>query len=553
MLKKIMNQILTTGQKKSNGIYSKSWDKKAKRFRRSQPLLMSTSVRPILMNELNRRVYASELIDTQKGFGLPYVLDRINRSFKADLVANDMKELALCLPIMKNFINQISKVYNKQPIRKFYNEKGLQIVDEIPEYGDKSRYEANPNLVKIFEEAFYNQHNHTTFKSFEKQVNLLKTVIVKANWEESEKRIELIAIPNDRIAVEVDEDTLKVEEFIFCKKDVEQADGLVIAQTYQETQSWTIDTYTKFATKLADMKETPNNTPQKTRELFGGENIGSGFAPFSVLKHDFSTTDFWNVEDWDINELIKNLNVAFTELRYLIRYGSFGLKWVKDLDVSNVSSMDLKGMISLKTQGKTGDVDTSAIGEFSNRGDIQAVVNGIVFIAKILYDSYGVALDSLVSTNSMSSAESKMFDSYKQYELVRDSQEIWQLNEEIIFKNMCSVYERENKGSIPKGVKIMIDFADLPMESVNKAKENNNMQVLIQNNIKTVIDWMRKENPDLSQEEAKTLIETNKDYNDSMQDFPEDGEAGNSFGKKGALDKKSKLDKMEKAKIKNKN
>ena len=539
MLGRIMDKVLSNKKGKKNGVMFKKYNKKKRKYESARSTFMPTTIRPIAIDDITRRFISIELYDTFKGLGLSYVLAKIQDTFANDQVAKDMKDLALSLPILKNLINELSKVYNQQPIRKFFTVDGKQIVKKIPEYGDKALYLESEKLSNIFQDAFYNQKNHTTFKFFEKMVNLLKTVVVKATWNAGEKKIELVYVPNDLIEVQLDRD-LKAEEFIFSTKRMDYIDNTIVDQTYEQVESWTLDEFFPYA---SDKEPIENTTPKETKKLFGSEYIGAGFAPFSVLKSNFAIDEFWDMEDLDVVSAIKNLNIAFTELRYLIRYGAFGLKWVKDLDIDAKSIHDLRGIISVSTQSKTGDQDTSALGEFQNRGDIQAVVNGIVAIMKVLYNTYGISLDSLVSVNARSSAESKIVDSKKLYQLIRDSQEIWQLNEDIIFKNMCSVWNRENQQQkIPAGVKMMVDFADSPLETIDKAEENENMQVLIANNIKTLIDWARQENPDLSESEAKVLIKMNKQENlgNKESDLEEGAE------KKKALDDEEEKKKIQK-------
>ena len=83
------------------------------------------------ISEENRRTYATELLDSYYGFGLPYLRGAIEKSFKSKITQNAMKNLAVELPLLNKFMREISRVYLVNPTRRFFID-GKEILAEKP-------------------------------------------------------------------------------------------------------------------------------------------------------------------------------------------------------------------------------------------------------------------------------------------------------------------------------------------------------------------------------------------------------------------------------------
>jgi len=273
-----------------------------------------------------------------------------------------------------------------------------------------------------------------------------------------------------------------------------------------------------------------NRAVQSMQKYFGVgkevKHIGSGFPPFVVLRPEIASSDFWNAKGKDVVDLIKQINMAFTELRYLQRFGSFGLKYVMNAKLPQDRVLDLLGIIELLPAKSGADIPSQTqpiepkVGEFKNEGRISEMIDSIFKMVTFLYDMFGINVNRLITTKDAESAQSKELDVQSLRDFIEGQQDIWAVNEDYIFNTLVSVYNRDNTGTkaLPKQLSIAIDYAD-PMEAAEDMVKSIEAKLLkIDNNIMSFVDWMQEENPDLSDEEALRLIDKNKVTNESHRE-----------------------------------
>jgi hypothetical protein len=493
---------------------------KKKEFVFMEPIVLSSVDRESNMNDGDRREYATELIDTYKGFGKPYVRGLIQQSISTKTVSNEMVRLAVCLPLLKKFINAISLVYKSNPERAFYLDDKKIVGEEINEgILDKEKYIVDEKLYKQLS-GLYHEELEVALKDAEKYTNLFQTTIYKIITDVHKKQ-QLIHLSNDTIqAIESEIDITKLKGLSFIKDQFESDRNIMEPMTIE---MWT-PTQKKIPA-LADGKEavTDNEAGKEAEELYGVNQIGWGFAPFVVLRSSYPSGNFWNTRDADTIDYIKSINMAFTELRYLIKYTSFGLKYTVNIKVPNDGAIDPMGFLQMGVQN-TGVPGTETgrnwdVGEFSNSGRIKEVIHSIIFNLKMLFTMYDLPLDALISSNSVRSAENKEMDDKKLFEFVNAQREIWNLNEKNLFKTLVAVYNRDNStNKLPRGLELRINFTELTGEQ----KTSEEWMIEIQNNIKTFIDWLAAVNPDLNQDELKRLYQDNLKQNSVIEEKDED-------------------------------
>ncbi|MHA1972955.1 MAG: hypothetical protein ACTSW1_08180 [Candidatus Hodarchaeales archaeon] len=495
------------------------------------PLILNTVKRERTMTEEDRRSYATELIDTYDKFGMKYVKAIINDSITNDAIKTNMNKIAVCYPLLTNFINEISVVYRNQPIRKFYKE-GKLIVDEVDtDLADKDKYHEDPKLLATLN-GLYNNQFVLQIRKAEQMANLLSTVIYKINFREN--RYSLDFIPNDTVVVlENEVDASQSEELYFLKSATTDH---VSKNTNRSYELWTPEVFEQLSDGVSTVKT--NRAVESMHKYFGDsevDHIGSGFPPFAVLRPEMATSDFWNIKGKDVIDLIKQINVAFTELRYLQRFGSFGLKYIIGAKLPQDRTLDLLGIIELlpakdgpSIPGQTNPTEPTA-GEFKNEGRIMDMIDSIFKMITFLYDMFGINVNRLIATGDAESAESKKLDVQSLRDFIEGQQDIWMVNEEHIFNTLLSVYNRDHVGesALPKDLTIAIDYADSADSADEVAKIIEARLVKIQNNIMSYVDWMQEENPDLSEEEALLLIQRNKSINESHQESFDDDSDGN--------------------------
>ena len=142
--------------------------------------------------------------------------------------------------------------------------------------------------------------------------------------------------------------------------------------------------------------------------------------------------------------------------------------------------------------------------------------DSIFGMLKFLYDLYGINIDRLVTSKQATTAESKQVDRKILQEYIETQQEIWQVNEENLFMTLTALYNRDHTDQLPTGLSILVDFPD-PQGAANDMLSRLEVNMTkVQNNIMSMVDWMREENPDLSEEEARATLERNKQINDEV-------------------------------------
>jgi hypothetical protein len=475
------------------------------------PITLVSVNRQRNMTDEERRSDATEQIDSYYGFSLPYLRWLIEDQINNKTIAIEMKRLVVALPLLKKFICSISKVYEQNPVRTFHIED-KQIVSELPsEISDKSRFIVNKELTAILE-SFYNKSVVSSIKEAEKLTNLLNTTIFKVITDDN-GLIKIKFIPNDTIQIcQNSIDPNIADELAFIRDDF--SNDRTFLRNTRLLEQWTQDQKTIPVEKNGevdnDNEVSVNEAAIESEKLFDSKRIGSIFAPFVVFRESDPGNTFWNLKEGDTFDYIKSINLSLTELRYLIRYASFGLKYVVNATMDKDSTADPTGFLSFQSASRTpGDSDNIQVGEFENKGRIKEVIESIIFNLKMLYDSYNLKLDSLISSNSISSAESKDKDDKELFAEVNSQRAIWAVHEEELFKVIQSVHNRDNSNTIPKGITIRVNYE----EQKTQEKENEDWMVEVQNNISSVLDWISAENPDLTRKELQALYENNISIN----------------------------------------
>lgn len=512
--------------------FGKTKEGKRKQVCLTTPITLLSVNRRRNLSEEDRRRYATEQIDSFHGFSIAYLRGLIETQINNKTIAIEMKRLAVALPLLKKFISSISRVYAQSPVRTFFmNDK--QIVSELPsEIVDKSKFIINPKLIATLN-SFYNKNVNASIKEAEQLTNLLKTTIYKVITDEN-NQIRIKFIPNDTVQICQDTIDPNITTAVAFIRDDFSNDRTLLRNT-RILEQWTQDDKTipierdgKVDKEASEM--TQNKAAHEAAKLFKTKRIGSAFAPFVVFRESDPANTFWNLKEADTFDFIKSINMSLTELRYLIRYASFGLKYIINAKMDPGSTMDPTGFLSFQSESrKPGDSSNITVGEFENRGKIKEVIESIIFSLKMLYDSYNLPFDSLISTNSRASAESKQMDNEELFAFINSQRDVWSVNENDLFKVMQAVHNRDNTNNVPAGVEMRVNYE----EHKTQEKLAEDWMIEIQNNISSVLDWISAENPDLNRDELKRLFESNVSINSVTSDsdqneFEEEKKEGNN-------------------------
>lgn len=535
-----------------------------------QAITLTPVYRKRAMVETSRKTYATELLDTYYGFGSTYLAGYIKQSITNANIQREMLKIVRCLPLLKFFINSISRVYSTQPSRRFYLD-GKEIIktpkesmdDEnaankaAPEGGDTNKAAAmpknpemddsmdqnmqagqeekkpfNPLLNEdkfIYDDELYETLNNlyndeiiTTIKQAERFTNLLNTTVYKVVTDEL-GCVRMIFLPNDTVQIKPDNANLANAEQIAFIKDVQnyvnnQAVLIPIVENWTKDSKAIVTNPTQAPEGDNDDKD--NQAAAEYEKLFGTKKCGSGFAPFVVFRDTGSAMDFWDLKDNDIVSYIKTINMELTELRYLTKFASFGLKYTVNIKHPENGVLDPNGFMDLAVANNSvpgaDNGKNFEVGEFKNEGRIDEVIKAIIFNVKMLFSLYNIPLDALISTNSVRSAENKQMDNDELFAVINAQRDIWNKNEQNLFKVLQAVHNRDNDYKIPKGVEMLVNFE----EKAGTEKVVDDWLVEIQNNISTALDWLADKNPDLDRDELMELLKSNKEINDNQKEEP---------------------------------
>lgn len=465
-----------------------------------------------------RRRYATELIDTYYGFGKGYLEERINKTIRNESIKREMFVVARCLPLLQYFVNSISRVYSTQPKRKFFLD-GKEIINETLEGFDNLDKNKFVQDTKLFDtlNGLYSDNVINTIKQSEKFTNLLNTTVYKVITNNLGK-IELVFIPNDTIQIHYDQyDINKAAEIAFSQNvtiDAENTQNIIpLAEVWNvERKSVPMTAVDRESLRL-DNVESENEAAIEYEKLYDNKITDYAFAPFAVFKDSGYSLDFWNQKNADVNDYIKSINMSLTELKYLMKYTSFGLKYTIGLKAPEDGVLDPIGIVDFAEKNSgvpLGDGGKNYdIGEFKNEGRMDEVIRGIIFDMKLLFNMFNIPLDALISTNSVRSAENKQMENEELFSYINAQRDIWTRNEQELFRVMTAVHNRDNDYQLPKGVEMFVNFT----EHKSKQKEVEQWLVEIENNVSTVIDWLSEMHPDLDRDELMDLLTSNKSLN----------------------------------------
>ena len=533
-----------------NRFFPSTRESKSDSIVEQQAITLTPVTRQRYMTEDDRREYVTELLDTYYGFGKYYLNNYITNSITNSNIKREMLLVARCLPLLQFFTNSISRVYATQPVRKFYmdgkeiiktpveinknkdkvssdvaeSEEGNEEDDRFNELLNMDRFIHNDELYETLNNL-YNDNVTTSIKQAERFTNLLHTSVYKAVTDEL-GAMRLLFLPNDTVQVLTSNvDPSRATQIAFVQDTSDVIDSQVAFVPVIE--NWTEDTkdvpITKADRERLGIEDDPiNHAANEYEALFGTKQADSGFAPFIVFRDVGEANDFWDQKDKDVVDYIKSINMSLTELKYLEKFTSFGLKYTVNMKEPENGILDPHGILNFAVANSAVPGVESGknyeVGEFKNDGSIDEVIKSIIFNMKMVFSLYNIPLDSLVSTNSVKSAENKQMDNEELFASINEQRDIWNMNEQTAFKVMQAVHNRDNDNKIPKGVELLVDYT----ESKSAEKTVDDWIVEIQNNISTAIDWLAETNPDLDRDELMELLRSNKDINDKQKKDPID-------------------------------
>lgn len=481
--------------------------------------------------EEERKRLATQLIDTFKGNQEPYLRALIYDRYKDPIFADLRVKYLAPLPILKKLIKNISKIYDRTPIRKFYLDK-KEIVRELNDLMNSNKYVVNPKLLDILEQKFYNNRNDTTLKMAEEYTNLLGDTIFKVKSDD-EGNLKLIFLPNDIVSAfsyNIDSKEFKksaqesnIADIICVYRDEVSKDD-VFYNKPTEVEKWTVEKKKVYNDKNAS----DNEASKQAINYFDSEGyIGYSFAPFVVFRSEHSWGSFWNIKDSDVLKFINELNLKISHKNYLTQTDTDNTKVLIDGEpMENIfSDASVLNQIATKDLANANNPNAQAPSQAKlqelKTADLKKLDEAIMQDMKTLFKMYDLPFDSLLATKNVMSAENKQVENEALFAYINSQMNIWVENEQNLFKTMIAVYNRDNQ-KLPKGLTLMVNFEKREVQK----KLAEDWLVEIQNGVSNICQWIMAENPDLSKDEAQNLYESNlasnnKETNNLFEDEEE--------------------------------
>lgn len=394
--------------------------------------------------------------------------------------------------LTKKLINQLAVVY-RDAAQRYVLVEGEQD-DDLTEYIN----------------SIYPVDTNTKDKKAHRFAKLFNTSLTQVVFNR-EKGIDFIIEPSHKIKVKTDEnDPYKITKVKYLK--------------YFKNDKGQNELYTVIWTDEEHYKEDTNGNRSAIGNNFDMVNP-FGIIPFAVLTLE-EGEDFWGIGALDIVDTNELINVLLTVLVNDHILGGNGLLITTNLDL-RTKGVEENGLIKVRT-GRRHPIQVEDVRNDMVMPSAQYVVppsliteirESIDYRIKQIALMKGLNPNSFLAEVKATSGYSKIVDALEQLEIRRDDIEACRAYEhkrfEIIKKiNNVALLDNELKNKfnlkeIPENAELRIDFAEIKIEKTPQ-EIIEERKFKLEHNLETPVDWLKQENPDLTDEQAIEIIETNK-------------------------------------------
>lgn len=347
---------------------------------------------------------------------------------------------------------------------------------------------------------------------------LFNTSLTQVTFNKESGKIDYVIEPSFKLKVIPDEnDYLKISELVYLKEfKNERGINEVFEVVWNKNEHYKRDA----SGKKYPIKDSGMGNPF--------EENGEGVIPFAILRIS-EGEDFWGIGAEDIINMNSIVNFLLTFLlNNGIILGSSGTLLGINLGLNNRGTInDDTGEREVRFGIRHPiTVDNVRDGEappslqyISTQPLITEIQNSIDYRIKQIAVLKGLNPNTILSTIKDTSDYQKMMDSLEQIEVRRDDIEPCRNYEKELFKitrivNNTAAQDsvlksKFNLQEIPEDVEIKVDFAEIVIEKTNEELWQDREKRLALN-LTTPIEILIEENPDLSENEAKKILEDNR-------------------------------------------
>ena len=426
--------------------------------------------------------------------------------------------------LTKKIIDQMAIVYREPAIRQtVFEDKKIKIEKTTNDEGEEIEKEINPNAEK--EKELSNQYNEvlpTDINIQDKRAHRLgslqNTVLTQVMFNEKTGKIKYKTRPSHLYDIDVDSDG-NIIEVSYTKYYIGKSGELEEFKIY----------WTDKLLYMRDANSNKMNLPKKdnVNRLRDSNENPFGVIPFALLIMEESE-DGWGEGKNDVINVNEQVNFLLTKLINRDIILGEGVFVGTNLGLSTKGRV-MEGESEVRASVshpitiddvKTDDV-TPGLQFVGTNPQIEAVRDTIDWYIMYIAGLNGLRGSEIISEIKDTSDYQKVMDAVDQMELRQDDIEPlrnYEKHRYNITKAVNNSFVGTGVGNqfklkkIPDGLTLKVDFADV---IIHKTPEELRLQRDWEelNGLSTPVDWVRQDNPDLTEIEAKEKIERNKKYN----------------------------------------
>jgi len=383
-------------------------------------------------------------------------LDRLSEQLDT-LFSDPSNMVQVELNIVKKIINNLSQVYREPPSRTVDGtDRDAEIYQTITE-------QCSLDLK---------------MKQASRYTKLLKTILLRPVWRND--HIDLDLLCGNILDIETGDSPEDLQRILIT--DYGSSNKIEDI----EYSLWTADTFQRLDYRGSILDEQPN--PYRVLP----------FIP--VFDYMPTGSQFWLGGGDDIISLQESINMALTDLLFLMRMQAFGVGYVKSSSPGGGSvRVDPGTLIELPTDGE--------IGFKAQQAEIEQVLAAIDKLVKWACVSNGLSAGSMSTDPTEQSGVAKIVDNKELSELRLDDIALFRSYEKKLFDLMRTVWNVHNpKQKLSEKATLAIDFYD-PSPKVSPKEQAETWNMLLEMGIATAVDVIMERNKDLkTREDALSFL-----------------------------------------------
>jgi hypothetical protein len=238
---------------------------------------------------------------------------------------------------------------------------------------------------------------------------------------------------------------------------------------------------------------------------------GKNILPFVLTYKEWPVDSLLNfTRDSAMVETAVNMCIYLTMLNELMKYQSFKqIAITGDFTLPNKLQTGPGSIWQIKSTGQANQANIDVL-------DMQTAIKEMWDVIKermtIACAQYGIPPSSLTITGSPASGYAMKIDRSGLEEVRENDIEIYRGIEEELFNITKMVNNKDHNEKISEDAEFHVDFAETSFPD-SPQEEATKWQSRISNNVASPIDWIKADNPDLTDDEAMAKYATNKGIN----------------------------------------